>query len=125
MLRIRLRRIGKKRQPYYRMVVAEQLAPRDGAFLETLGSYDPHQDPPYIKLNEERAKTWLSHGAQPSQAAEKILRRAGLISTPGRGGPQKPAAAAATPEASAASSEAPAEPAEAAADPGEAEASES
>lgn len=79
MLRIRLRRIGKKRQPYYRVVVANQQAKRDGAFLETLGSYDPHSNPPVIDLNEEKAREWISKGAQPSEAAEKLLRRVGVL----------------------------------------------
>ncbi len=71
--------MGKKRQHYFRMVVADQRAKRDGGFLETLGSYDPHTNPPSITLNEESAKAWLSKGAQPSDAAEKILRRVGVI----------------------------------------------
>ncbi len=78
MIRIRLRRVGKKRQPYYRVVVAEKEAKRDGAFLDTLGSYDPHADPPSIQLDEARTREWLTKGAQPSEAAEKILRRAGI-----------------------------------------------
>lgn len=79
MLRIRMRRMGKKRQHYFRMVVADQRAKRDGAFLETLGSYDPHANPPSITLNEESAREWIRKGAQPSEAAEKILRRVGVI----------------------------------------------
>lgn len=90
MIRIRLRRVGKKRAPYYRLVVANQQAKRDGAFLETLGSYDPHANPPSVQLDAERAKEWLSKGAQPSEAVEKILRRAGVLEA------KAPAAAAAT-----------------------------
>ena len=82
MIRIRLRRVGKTHHPYYRLVVAEQMAKRDGAFLETLGSYDPHTNPPSATIDAERAKEWLGKGAQPSEAAEKILRRAGVITTP-------------------------------------------
>src|SRR5258708_16819998 len=78
MLRIRLRRVGKKRHPYYRVVVANQQAKRDGAFLETLGSYDPHADPPAVHIDTAKAQEWLSKGAQPSEAAEKILKRAGV-----------------------------------------------
>src|SRR5258708_7054435 len=78
MLRIRLRRVGKKRHPYYRVVVANQQAKRDGAFLETLGSYDPHADPPAVHIDTAKAQEWLSRGAQPSEAAEKILKRAGV-----------------------------------------------
>lgn len=80
MIRIRLRRIGKKRHPYYRLVVADKPAKRDGAFLETLGSYDPHADPPAVTLDEGKIREWLAKGAQPSEAAEKILRRAGVLS---------------------------------------------
>lgn len=97
MIRIRLRRIGKKRHPYYRLVVADKPAKRDGAFLETLGSYDPHSDPPSVQLDEAKIKDWLVKGAQPSEAAEKILRRAGVITTPAP--VAKPKAAAAAKEA--------------------------
>ncbi|SRR5690606_26635680 len=93
MIKIRLRRVGKTKRPYYRVVVAESQAKRDGAFLETLGSYDPHTTPPSAKLNEERAREWLAKGAQPSEAAEKILRRAGIITTPAKPRPQKPSKA--------------------------------
>jgi small subunit ribosomal protein S16 len=82
MIRIRLRRVGKKHHPYYRLVVADQPAKRDGAFLETLGSYDPHANPPTVTLDEARAREWLGKGAQPSEAAGKILRRAGVIGAP-------------------------------------------
>lgn len=103
MLRIRLRRVGKRHHPSYRMVVANQQAKRDGAFLETLGSYDPHANPPSMVLNEESARVWLGKGAQPSEAAEKILRRAGLITTPAK----VVAAVAATPAAGKKAAEAP------------------
>ncbi len=79
MIRIRLRRVGKKRHASYRMVVANQPAKRDGAFLEILGSYDPHAVPPLATLDEGRTRDWLSKGAMPSEAAAKILRRAGII----------------------------------------------
>ncbi|GMV85445.1 MAG: hypothetical protein AMXMBFR80_13010 [Dehalococcoidia bacterium] len=79
MIRIRLKRIGKKRHPFYRVVVADKPARRDGRFIETLGSYDPHSDPPVVKLDGEKAKEWIGKGAQPSEAAEKILVRAGVI----------------------------------------------
>jgi small subunit ribosomal protein S16 len=82
MLRIRLRRVGKKHHPFYRVVVANQPVKRDGAFLETLGSYDPHADPPTVQINEEATRAWLGKGAQPSEAAEKILRRAGILAAP-------------------------------------------
>lgn len=79
MIRIRLKRIGKKRHPFYRVVVADKPDRRDGRFIETLGSYDPHSNPPVVKLDGEKAKEWIGKGAQPSEAAEKILVRAGVI----------------------------------------------
>jgi small subunit ribosomal protein S16 len=79
MLRIRLRRVGKTKKPYYRVVVAEQLAKRDGRFVESLGSYDPHAVPPSAQIDGEKVKEWIAKGAQPSEAAEKILRRAGIL----------------------------------------------
>lgn len=79
MIRIRLRRIGKKRHPHYRVVVADKPDRRDGRFIETLGSYDPHADPPSIIIDGEKAKEWIAKGAQPSESAEKILIRAGVI----------------------------------------------
>ncbi|MEO6398438.1 MAG: 30S ribosomal protein S16 [Tepidiformaceae bacterium] len=82
MIRIRLRRTGKKHRPSYRLVVADKPNKRDGAFLETLGSYDPHADPPLVTVDADKVKSWMSKGAQPSEAAEKILRRAGVITTP-------------------------------------------
>ncbi len=79
MIRIRLRRVGKMRQPYYRLVVANKPDKRDGDFIETLGSYDPHADPPTININAEATREWIRKGAQPSEAAAKILKRAGVI----------------------------------------------
>ncbi len=117
MLRIRLRRVGKRGQAYYRVVVADQRFPRDGRFLESLGAYDPHATPPTSDLNEERARHWLSVGAQPSEAAEKVLRRAGILN--GAAVAEAPAAAEAEAEAPAeaeTSDEAPAEESEAEAD---------
>ena len=79
MLKIRLTRIGKTKKPYYRLIVAEELGRRDGRFVESLGSYDPHADPPVAKLDAEKAREWITKGAQPSEAAAKILKRAGVI----------------------------------------------
>lgn len=75
MLRIRLRRVGKKRQPYYRVVVADQPDSRDGDFIETLGAYDPHSDPPSDTVDRDKAAEWIRKGAQPSEAVAKILKR--------------------------------------------------
>jgi len=74
MLRIRLKRVGKKGQPSYRIVVADSRAPRDGRYVEWIGHYDPMQDPPKFSLNEEKAIEWLKKGAQPSEAVERILK---------------------------------------------------
>jgi small subunit ribosomal protein S16 len=79
MLRIRLRRTGKTKKPYYRLVVAHKPDRRDGDFLETVGSYDPHAVPPSAQINAERVREWMAKGAQPSEAAAKILRRAGVL----------------------------------------------
>ncbi len=79
MLRIRLRRVGKKGKPSYRIVVAEATAPRDGRYLEWIGNYDPMVDPPTFALKEERAAQWLSKGAQPSDAVRRILDKVGIL----------------------------------------------
>jgi small subunit ribosomal protein S16 len=77
-VRIRLRRAGKKKQPEYRLVVAEASSPRDGRFLEVIGHYNPRRDPPTVSVNEERALHWLRQGAQPSETAKSILVKVGL-----------------------------------------------
>ena len=79
MLRIRLRRVGKKKRPAYRVVVADARSPRDGKFVDILGLYDPLTDPPTINLDETKTQMWLGRGAQPSETAEKLLRRKGII----------------------------------------------
>jgi small subunit ribosomal protein S16 len=79
MLRIRLSRVGKKGRPSYRIVVADVDAPRDGAYLEWIGNYDPMANPPAITLKEDRAQHWLSLGASPSDAVMRILDKNGLI----------------------------------------------
>ena len=73
MLRIRLRRVGKKGRPSYRIVVADSAAPRDGAYVEWIGQYDPMVDPPAVVLKQDRAIAWLSQGAQPSDAVKRIF----------------------------------------------------
>ena len=78
MIRIRLRRVGKKHHPYYRIVVANKPDKRDGDFLEILGSYDPHVDPPSVTIDEAKTLEWIRKGAQPSESAAKILKRAGI-----------------------------------------------
>ena len=79
MLRIRLRRIGAKKRPFYRIVVADSRSPRNGSFVEQVGHYDPMTDPPSIDLKEERVRDWLSKGAQPSEPVEWILRSRGIL----------------------------------------------
>ncbi|PKB60717.1 MAG: 30S ribosomal protein S16 [SAR202 cluster bacterium Ae2-Chloro-G2] len=73
MLRIRLRRTGARHQPSYRIVVADSRKPRDGAFVDHLGHYNPRQDPPEIVIDEEKARKWISQGAQPSEAVQRML----------------------------------------------------
>ena len=79
MLRIRLRRVGKKGNPSYRIVVADSKAPRDGAYVEWIGNYDPMADPPAVTIKEDRAQAWLSQGAQPSDAVARILDWKGIL----------------------------------------------
>lgn len=79
MLRIRLRRVGKKKRPAYRVVVADSRAPRDGAFIETIGLYDPLTDPATVEIDQEKAQKWLQSGAQPSDTVAKLMRRQGIL----------------------------------------------
>ncbi len=74
MLRIRLRRVGAKKHPSYRIVVADSRSPRDGSFVDQVGHYDPMTDPPTIVLNEEKVQEWMRKGAQPSDPVAQILR---------------------------------------------------
>ncbi len=79
MVRIRLRRIGSKRQPSYRMIVADAEAPRDGRFLEIVGFYNPRTQPETVQVNEDRALHWLGVGAQPSESVTRILTKYGTL----------------------------------------------
>ena len=78
MVRIRLRRQGARRQPTYRIVVADVRSPRDGRFIENLGYFNPRTEPETIEINKERASYWLSVGAQPSDAVARLLVRTGV-----------------------------------------------
>ena len=78
MLRIRLRRVGKKGRPYYRIVVTERRNPRDGAYIDGIGHYDPMADPPAVTINAPRAVAWLRKGAQPSDPVRRILDYHGI-----------------------------------------------
>jgi small subunit ribosomal protein S16 len=99
MLRIRLSRIGKKGHPSYRIVVADVTAPRDGAYLEWIGNYDPMADPPVSTIKADRATHWLNLGAQPSDPVLRILDKNGILERTHR---FRTSTAAATPEAPAA-----------------------
>ena len=79
MVRIRLRRVGAKMQPSYRIVAADKESPRDGRYLEILGIYNPRTEPPTIRLKEERIYDWMDKGAQPSDSVNQIFQSAGLL----------------------------------------------
>jgi small subunit ribosomal protein S16 len=110
-LRIRLRRVGKKKQPNYRLVVADSRSPRDGAFIETVGTYNPLTQPATITVKDERVREWIGKGAVPSDRAAKILSERGLCDPPKftpKAKQEKPAPEAAPAEAAASAAEAPA-----------------
>jgi small subunit ribosomal protein S16 len=77
-VRIRLRRLGAKKRPFYRVVVADQRSPRDGRFIEIIGKYHPLEDPSLIEIDEEKALEWLKKGAQPSEPVTNLLRKTGI-----------------------------------------------
>jgi len=77
-VRIRLRRLGAKKRPFYRVVVADQRSPRDGRFIEAIGKYHPLEDPSLIEIDEERALEWLKKGAQPSEAVQNLMTKVGI-----------------------------------------------
>lgn len=77
-VKMRLRRMGQKKAPFYRIIVADSRSTRDGRFIEEIGVYDPTKEPAYIKVNEELAKKWLANGAQPTEIVGKILKIAGV-----------------------------------------------
>ena len=77
-VKIRLKRMGKKKAPFYRVIVADSRSPRDGRFIEEIGTYDPNTEPRTVKLNEELAKKWLVNGAQPTETVAKLFKDAGI-----------------------------------------------
>ena len=77
-VKIRLRRMGQKKAPFYRIVVADSRSPRDGKFIEEIGTYDPNLEPSAISVDEEAAKKWLATGAQPTETVSKLLKIAGI-----------------------------------------------
>ena len=78
-VKIRLRRMGAKKAPFYRIVVADGRYPRDGRFIEEIGYYDPTKEPSVIKVDAEKAKTWLQNGAQPTDTVKVLLKKAGIL----------------------------------------------
>ncbi len=78
-VKIRLRRVGAKKQPSYRVVVADSRSPRDGRFIEIIGFYNPRTEPTTIRFDEDKVRKWLSHGAQPTDTVASLLYRAGIV----------------------------------------------
>jgi small subunit ribosomal protein S16 len=78
MVKIRLQRVGKKKRPSYRVVVADSRAPRDGRFIDIIGHYDPLTDPATVDIQEEKALKWLRQGAQPTETVANLLSKAGI-----------------------------------------------
>ena len=77
--KIRLKRMGAKKRPFYRMVIADSRSPRDGRFIEEIGYYDPATEPATIKIDEEKALKWLTDGAKPSDTAKSLLKQQGIM----------------------------------------------
>ena len=114
-VKMRLMRMGKKHSPFYRVVVIDGRAPRDGRYIDLLGRYDPNQEPSLIEIDSEKAIDWLKKGAQPTEAVRKLLEISGTMSrfkvVSGKihtvaGAPASPAALASEPESAAAEDEA-------------------
>ena len=78
-VKIRLRRMGAKKNPFYRIVVADSRYPRDGRFIEEIGTYDPLKTPAYVKIDADKAKQWIANGAQPTDTVKDILKKSGVI----------------------------------------------
>ena len=78
-VKMRLKRMGQKKAPFYRVVVADARSPRDGRFIAEVGTYDPTAEPSVIKFDEENTKKWLANGAQPTDRVVKLLKSAGLV----------------------------------------------
>jgi small subunit ribosomal protein S16 len=112
-VKLRLMRMGKKKQPTYRVVAADARSPRDGRFIEIVGIYEPRRDPSHIRIDNERAVHWLRHGAQPTERVEKLLKISGAWEDfTGEAAPATVTRAASATEAEAPAATAPAEPAE-------------
>ena len=78
-VKIRLRRMGAKKAPFYRIIVADSRSPRDGRFIEEIGYYNPNTEPSVVKVNEELAQKWLSTGAQPTATVSRLFKQAGIV----------------------------------------------
>lgn len=83
-VRLRLKRLGAKARPFYRIVAADSKSPRDGRFIETVGTYDPLTDPPTIRVKQERVEHWLGVGAQPTDSVKQVLQAAGVLGRDGK-----------------------------------------
>lgn len=79
MVKIRLKRMGTHKRPFYRVIVADSRTPRNGRFIEEIGTYDPLKDPAEIKIDKEKAEKWLSTGAQPTDTARALLKKSGCL----------------------------------------------
>lgn len=77
-VKIRLRRMGAKKAPFYRVVVADSRYPRDGRFIEEIGYYNPMENPPVIKIDSDKAKKWIENGAQPTDTVKVLLKKSGI-----------------------------------------------
>lgn len=78
-VKIRLRRIGAKKNPFYRVIIADERSPRNGRFIEEIGTYNPMTDPAEVKIDAEKAKKWLGNGAQPTDTVRSLLKKSGII----------------------------------------------
>ena len=78
-VKIRLKRMGAKKKPFYRIVVADSRSPRDGRFIEEIGTYDPLKDPAEIKVDGEKVKNWIANGAQPTESVKTLLKKASVL----------------------------------------------
>ena len=78
-VKIRLKRMGQKKAPFYRIVVSDSRSPRDGKFIEEIGTYDPTKEPAVVKVNEKKKKKWLSNGAQPTETVNRLFKNANIV----------------------------------------------
>ena len=76
---IRLKRMGQKKVPFYRIIVADARSPRDGRFIAEIGTYDPNQEPSAVRIDEEAAKQWIANGAQPTETVARLFKNAGIV----------------------------------------------